>query len=411
MTAPGPPTSAADPLAGLRVVECASFVAGPSGGMALARLGADVLRVDPPGGGGDFHRWPVDDRGTSLYWASLNKGKRSLALDFRAPEGRELLLALATDPGPDAGIYLDNVAGRARLTSDELSARRADTIHVHVEGAAGGKPGVDYTVNAAVGVPDLTGPADHHGPVNHALPAWDFLCGQYAVTAILAALHRRTRTGAGASSTIALSDVALAAVGDLGWLAEAHRTGRSRERIGNHTYGSFGVDFPTADGRRVIVVALTGGQWTALCRATGTTEVFAALEPALGADLSDESDRYRFRETIEAILRPWFAARPYDEVADLLDESRVLWGPYRDMAEATRLALADATSVVREIDQPGIGPMAAAAGPIRTAGEARPPQSAPALGADTDAVLSERLGLSPAEIGRLHDAGLVAGPA
>ncbi|MCP2254037.1 2-methylfumaryl-CoA isomerase [Prauserella aidingensis] len=408
MTAPGP---ASRPLDGLHVVECASFVAGPSGGMALARLGADVLRVDPPGGGGDFHRWPVDAHGTSLYWANLNKGKRSLALDYRSPEGRDLLVALATEPGPDAGIYLDNVAGRARLTSDELSARRADAIHVHVEGMAGGRPGVDYTVNAAVGVPDLTGPPDHAAPVNHALPAWDFLCGQYAVTAILAALHRRTRTGEGTSSTIALSDVALSAVGDLGWLAEAHRAGRARERIGNHTYGSFGVDFATADDRRVIVVALTTGQWRALCTATGTTEVFAALEPALSADLADESDRYRFRETIEAILRPWFAARPYDEVARLLDEARVLWGPYRDMAEAARLALDDPSSVVREIDQPGVGPMAATAGPVRTGGEPAPPHPAPALGADTEAVLSERLGLGSAEIGRLRDAGIVAGPA
>lgn len=407
MTASGSPSQ---PLDGLRVVECASFVAGPSGGMALARLGADVLRVDLPGGGGDFHRWPVDSHGTSLYWANLNKGKRSLALDFRNPEGRELLLALATQSGPDSGIYLDNVAGRARLSFDELAERRSDAIHVHVEGRAGGKPGVDYTINAAVGVPAITGPKDHAAPVNHALPAWDFLCGQHAVTAILAALHRRTRTGAGSSSTIALSDVALSAVGDLGWLAEAHHTGRARERIGNHTYGSFGVDFPTGDGSRVIVVALTSGQWNALCTATGTTDVFAALEPALGGDLSDESDRYRFRETIEAILRPWFAARPYDEVARLLDESRVLWGPYRDMAEATRLALDDTTSVVREIDQPGIGPMAAAAGPIRTAGEPGSPQPAPALGSDTDAVLSDSLGLSAAEIGRLHDTGVVAGP-
>lgn len=398
------------PLEGLHVVECASFVAGPSGGMALARLGADVLRVDPPGGGGDFHRWPVDDQGTSLYWAGLNKGKRSLALNFRTPEGRELLLALATEPGADSGVYLDNVAGRTRLTHEELTARRPDVIHVHIEGAAGGKPAVDYTVNAGVGIPHLTGPADHAAPVNHALPAWDFLCGQYAATGILAALHRRHRTGEGSSLSVALSDVALTALGDLGWLDEAHRTGRPRPRIGNHTYGSFGVDFPTADGHRVIAVALTAGQWKALLAATGTAEVFAALEPALDADLSDESDRYRHRETIEAILRPWFAARPYEEVARRLDEARALWGPYRDMAEAVELALADENSVVREMDQPGIGPMATTTCPIRTDGVPTPPMPAPALGADTDAVLSERLGLSHSEIGKLHDAGLVAGP-
>lgn len=399
------------PLAGLRIVECATFVAGPSGGMALAQLGADVVRVDLPQGGGDRGRWPVDAHGNSLYWPSLNKGKRSLALDFRRPEGRELLLALATAPGPDAGVYLDNVAGRARLRYEELTERRPDAIHIHVQGMPGGKPAVDYTVNAGVGVPDMTGPKDHGAPVNHVLPAWDFLCGMTAATGLLAALHRRGRTGEGTGMDLALADVALSAVGNLGWLAEAHLAGHGRERHGNHTYGSFGVDFPTADGRRVMVVALTPGQWEALCRATGTGEVFKALEPALGADLSTEADRFRLRETIEAILRPWFATRTLAEVSARLDEAHALWGPYRDMSEAVRLALDEPDSVVSEIDQPGIGPMVASAGPLRLAGSVVPPRPAPLLGADTDSVLSEDLGLSAGEIGRLHDAGIVAGPA
>ncbi|MBK1783119.1 CoA transferase [Prauserella cavernicola] len=398
------------PLAGLRIVECATFVAGPSGGMALAQLGAEVVRVDLPQGGGDHQRWPVAPNGTSLYWHNLNKGKRSVTIDYRTPQGRELLVALATAPGPNAGIYLDNVAGRSGLRYEELAARRPDPIHVHVQGHPSGKPAVDYTVNAEVGVPDMTGPRDHSAPVNHVLPAWDFLTGMTAATGVLAALHRRASTGEGSAISLALSDVALASVGNLGWLAEARLAGEGRARLGNHTFGSFGVDFPTADGRRVMVLALTPGQWNALCTATGTTEVFAALEPVFDADLSTESDRYRLRDTIEAILRPWFERRNLTEVGERLDQARVLWGPYRDTHEAATRALADPSSIVTEIDQPGIGPMATSAGPLRWSGDTQAPVPAPLLGADTDAVLSRDLGLSPAELGKMHDAGLVSGP-
>ncbi len=101
-----------EPLAGLHVVECASFVAGPTGGMTLAQLGADVIRIDPVGGGSDHLRWPVAADGESFYWASLNKGKRSVAVDMRSAEGKELVTALITAPGPDRGVLIDNVVGR-----------------------------------------------------------------------------------------------------------------------------------------------------------------------------------------------------------------------------------------------------------------------------------------------------------
>lgn len=127
------------PLAGLRVVECATFVAGPSGGMALAQLGADVIRVDPIGGGPDHRRWPVAPAGGSLYWNGLNKGKRSVTVDLSAPEGRELVTALITAPGPQAGILLENT-GRAWLSHETLAKRRPDLIHLRVQGHADGRP-------------------------------------------------------------------------------------------------------------------------------------------------------------------------------------------------------------------------------------------------------------------------------
>src|ERR1700761_7181686 len=141
------PVTAGRPLTGLRVVEVASFVAGPLGGMTLAQLGADVIRVDPLGGAADYTRWPVTGSGTSIYWAGLNKAKRSLSVDLRSPEGQELVTRLITGSGPGGGIVLTN-APRPWLSYETLSRLRPDLIHLRIDGHPGGRPAVDYTVNA-----------------------------------------------------------------------------------------------------------------------------------------------------------------------------------------------------------------------------------------------------------------------
>ena len=402
MTASHP--AAGRPLADLCVVEFASFVAGPSAGMGLAQLGAEVVRIDPLGGGNDHLRWPVAANGASLYWASLNKGKRSVTVDVRSAAGRELVAALAT---AGSGVFLDNAVGQRWLSYEVLSARRPDLVHVRVQGHRDGRPAVDYTVNAEVGVPHLTGPESMEAPVNHVLPAWDLLTGATAAVGLLSAVHERSVTGRGAHLQIALADVALAGVAGLGWLADAELTGRDRPRLGNHVYGSFGTDFATADGQRLMVVALTEKQWHALCRVTSTEEVFRALEVALDADLDSESERYRLRETIAAVLRPWFATRTLDELAGQLDVARVLWSPYRTLRQAAARYASDDDPVVRHVDQPGIGRMLAAGSPLRWPDGSLPPQAAPQLGADTAEVLSSLLGLTGAELGRLHDEDVI----
>ena len=107
-------------LSGLRVIEGSAFVAAPLGGLTLAQLGADVIRFDAIGGGLDYRRWPVTDTGVSLYWAGLNKGKRSIAIDLGRPEGHELATALITAPGPDAGIFLSNFPAVGWLSDEQL---------------------------------------------------------------------------------------------------------------------------------------------------------------------------------------------------------------------------------------------------------------------------------------------------
>lgn len=403
------------PLEGLHVIECASFVAGPTAGMTLAQMGADVVRVDPVGGGSDYRRWPVLGGGAaraeaeSYYWASLNKGKRSIAIDLRSAEGRELLTALVTAPGPDRGVLVDNVVGRRWMANEVLAARRPDLIHVRVQGYPDGRPAVDYTVNAEVGIPQITGPEEGGAPVNHVLPAWDFTTGLSVSTAVLAALYDRARTGRGAYVELALSDVALAGVANLGWLSEVSESGRERPRHGNHVYGSFGVDFACSDGQRVMVVALTEGQWDALRKVTGTAEVFAALETALGADLTQEAERYRLRETIAAILRPWFAARDLSQVREELDAARVLWGRYRGMTEVVAAHRLGAHPVLADMSLPGGADAITARSPMRWNGDHGGPGQAPELGRDTEQVLAELLGLDAAEIGKLMDSGTVAG--
>ena len=159
------------PLADLRIVELSAFVAAPLGGMTLAQMGADVIRIDPIGGNIDFRRWPLAPSGQSLYWAGLNKGKRSVALALDTPEGRALAQALITAPEEGGGILLSNLPDQGWNGHAALQAVRADLISLRLVGNPDGSSAVDYTINPASGFPLITGNGEE--PVNHVLPAWE----------------------------------------------------------------------------------------------------------------------------------------------------------------------------------------------------------------------------------------------
>lgn len=375
------------PLAGLRVIEVSSFVAAPLGGMTLAQLGAEVIRVDPLGGAPDTTRWPLAPNGGSLYWAGLNKGKRSVVLDLRSPEGQRAVADLVAGSGADGGIVLTN-AGYPWLSYDALRQARADLIHLHIAGGHDGSPAVDYTVNASVGFPLATGAEDTAGPVDHVLPAWDVACGLYAAIGILAAERHRRRTGEGRAITLPLADVALAVTGHLGFLAEG-RLGASRPRIGNHLYGGFARDFRTGSGDFVMIVTLTPRHYADLARVTERAGALAAVERALGADFTTDSDRYAHREVIAALLAPWFAGHTTDEVTEALKGTSVLWDRYRTFAELASAPETLANPLVSFINQPGIGEILATGIPLAQPGTPQIPVPAPLLGADTDAALRE----------------------
>ena len=401
------PVNATAPLDGLTVLEVSSFVAAPLGGLTLAQLGADVIRIDPVGGAADVGRWPLAPSGTSLYWAGLNKGKRSVTLNFRDAAGRRLLADLLAASGPGGGIVLTN-AGQEWLGYPALARVRPDLIHLRVQGHRDGRAAVDYTVNAATGFPLVTGPEGLAGPVNHVLPAWDVACGLYAAVGLLAAERRRARTGAGAAVTLALADVALAVAGHLGFLAQAQVTGTGRPRIGNHLYGGLARDFATGDGERVMVVALTRRHFADLGTATGLAGTFAELERLLGADFGQDGDRYRHREVLCALLEPWFAGRTVAEVERDLAGTSVLWSRYRRFTDLVADGTLAASPLLAEVDQPGVGPLLAPGSPLAMDGTIGP-FPAPVLGADTAAVLTGLLGLSAAEVAALAGHGIIGG--
>lgn len=395
------------PLTGLRVVESTSFVAGPLAGMTLAQMGAEVIRLDHVRGAADAGRWPLDRDGRSLFWAGLNKGVRSVAIDFSSPEGQELASALITAPGEGGGLFVDNTIGRDFLSYESLSARRADLVHVHIQGHPDGRAAMDYAVNPQYGVPMLTRHQDIERPINHVLPAWDIATGLLAVSGLLAGVHRRSADGSGSRIDLALADVAAAHVAHLGWLAEPAEHGRDRPRLGNHMFGAFGVDFACADDRRVIAVAITRQQWRDLVRLTGTDEVFAALAKSMGADFDVEGERFEHRALIEAVLAPWFVRHTVAEVLAAAEGTRVMVGEYRspkDVVDAFRRG--EESDVLTEIERPG-GPMLTATSPLRWQGEYVVPRPAPEFGSDTEWALADVVGLSEREIGGLVDKGVI----
>src|SRR5262245_25476770 len=312
LESPNRTVSAMELLSGLRVVEGSAFVAAPLGGLTLAQLGADVIRFDTIGGGLDYARWPVAEDDVSLYWSGLNKGKRSIASDLSRREGRELATALITAPGPDAGLFLSNFPESGWLADERLRALRPDLVYVNIVGNPDETTAVDYTVNAASGIALATGPVGSAFPVNHALPAWDIATGLHAVIAMLAGERHRRDTGEGELVKISLADVAFTMVANLGFLGQAQVTHANRPPLGNDMYGAFGRDFPTRDGRRVMVVAISLNQWQTLVRATGIEEHLPALERAFGSDFTKEEDRYVARDAIAALLMPWFESHTLD---------------------------------------------------------------------------------------------------
>jgi len=400
-------------LKGMRVVEGSAFVAVPLAGMTLAQMGADVIRFDRIEGGLDAGRWPLAPSGQSLFWAGLNKGKRSVAVDMKSEEGRELVTRIVTAPGEDAGLFLTNLRVRGWMDYDTLRQHREDLIAVTLMGDRHGRPQVDYTVNPALGVPDMTGPEGHADPVAHALPAWDLIAGNLCVSALLAAERHRLRRGKGQEVELSLKDVAAATLGHLGMIGDASVNTAVRKKSGNALYGAYGQDFVCKDGQRIMVIGLTGRQWSGLVKATDSAEAMAALEARSGKSLRDEGNRWTLRHDITAILHPWFAAREVAEIGPMFDKMGLTWSVFRTLKDAVAQDrdLSPANPMFEVLEQPGLGSFPVPGAPMTfSSGPRKPPQTAPALGQHTEEVLGDVVGMTDTEIAQLFDTGVVQSP-
>ena len=398
------------PLNGMTVIEVSAFVAAPFAGLNLAQMGAEVIRIDPIGGGLDYKRWPVTEDGKSLYWNGLNKGKKSLTLNVRDARGREIAHALMTNSGANNGIVLTNLPAKGWLDYNLLKSRRNDLIMVNIVGQRDGAIALDYTVNARTGFPLITGPKDHDRPVNHVMPVWDVLTGMSASNAVLIAERHRQNTGEGQFARIALADSAFATLSHLGYVAEAQINKTNRPAEGNHVFGTFACDFVASDGNRVMVTAFTERHWLALIKATGLNDRFNELAMDKGVDFLKEEDRYKMRHLIESELIPWFEGRKIKEISETFNQAGVCWGPYQTVLEGLENDpdLSAENPMFEDIYQPGIGNHLAA-GSIIDFSELprRPVEPAPILGQDTHSILSSKLGLTEREIDDLKENGVI----
>ena len=398
-------------LSGLRVIESSAFVAVPMAGMTLSQMGAEVIRFDRLEGGLDARRMPYSPSGSSLFWSGMNKGKKSIAVDMKSPKGKELISNLVTAPGKDAGLFLTNLKVKGWLDYETLSKVRSDIIIVTLTGDRHGRPQVDYTVNPALGIPNITGHEGSADPVANAIPAWDMIAGNMCVSSLLAAERYRLRHGVGQDVEIALKDVAAAAIGHLGMIADSTLNSDDRTKAGNALYGAYGKDFLCADGNRVMIIGLTSRQWSGIVKATDTADQFKKLEMDNNINLQDESIRWQWRHAITQIIEPWFKIRTVKDFADDFDKTGLTWSVFRSVKEALNVDpdLTEDNPLFKKILQPDAGEFLVPRHPANFSkvenSDATP---APALGEHTEEVLGDILNLSDREIANLFDDGVVA---
>jgi 2-methylfumaryl-CoA isomerase len=239
---------------------------------------------------------------------------------------------------------------------------------------------------------------------------WDVAAGLNIALAVLAAERRRRETGEGQFIRLALSDVAMATVSNLGYIAEVEVNDADRQPDGNFLYGAYGDTFETADGRHVMVVAISRRQWQALVKATGMDEALAQAARSLGYSLDDEGGRYEARALISAFFKPWFKRRPLAEVEAAFRDPTILWAPYRTfrqmLAEDKRAS--EWNPMFKRVDHPGVGEFLTATTPLAfSTAERVAPGVAPRLGQHGAEVMRELLGIDEARYSSLASAGVV----
>ena len=388
------------PLSGIRVVDLSRVLAGPYATMTLADLGADVIKVEHPRGGDETRSWgPPYAGGEAAYFLSVNRSKRSVALDLKAPEGRELALELCA--GADVVIENFRPGGAARLGLDyeAVRARRPDVVYCTISGFGGreprDRPAYDFVLQAESGLMAITGERDGE-PTKVGVALIDVLSGLNAATAILAALYRRERTGEGELVEVALLDSALAGLVNVA--QNALVTGEEPRRYGNAHPSIVPYEpFRAADGW-IAVAAANDALFVRLCE--------AIERPDLAGDerYASNAARVRNRESLVAELAAVFAMRPTREWVELLLAAGVPVGKIRGVGEALR----ETGDTTIGVPHPTAGNLELVAPPFKLArGRLGSTTAPPLLGQHTAEVLAE-LGVDEERQAELEERGVIA---
>ncbi|MFL5868844.1 MAG: CaiB/BaiF CoA transferase family protein [Thermoleophilaceae bacterium] len=384
------------PLDGLRVVDLSRVLAGPYCTMVLADLGADVVKVERPGEGDETRGWgPPFAGGEAAYYLSVNRSKRSCAIDLGDPDGA----ALAAELCAGAAVIVENFklggAERLGVGYEQVAERNPGVVYCSITGFGSereppGRPGYDFVAQAETGLMSITGPADGP-PFKVGVALVDVLAGLHAAVAVLAALR-----GGGGPIEVPLLDAGLAGLVNVA--QNALVTGREPERHGNaHPNIVPYQDFETASGR-IAVAAPNDGLFRALCMAIDRTEF------ADDARFATNADRVEHRGELIPELEAVFKRRPAEDWLAALDAARVPAGKVRTVPEALTAAAEAGRPATARVDHPTAGALDLVASPIWTS--TRTPEPPPLLGEHTADVLRE-LGRSDEEIAALAARGVI----
>jgi crotonobetainyl-CoA:carnitine CoA-transferase CaiB-like acyl-CoA transferase len=390
-------SSGSAPLAGVRVADLSRVLAGPYCTMVLADLGADVVKVERPEGGDETRSWgPPFAGGEAAYYLSVNRNKRSCALDLSQPEGRALALELCAR----ADIVVENfkVGGADRLGVgyEQVRERNPAVVYCSITGFGSertppGRPGYDFVAQAETGLMSITGP-EEGPPYKVGVALVDVLTGLHAAAAVLGALHG----GEGARIEVPLLDSGLAGLVNVA--QNALVTGTEPERHGNaHPNIVPYQDFETSSGR-IAVAAANDGLFRALCAAMG--------HPELAGDerFTTNAARVEHRMELVPLIAERFKARPAEEWLEALDAAGVPAGKVRSVPDALAAATAAGRPATHTVDHPTAGALDLVASPIWGATRENP-SPPPLLGEHTEEMLTE-LGCTGEQIAELLDRGI-----